>query len=622
MRGLSGRSKHVFFWSLTVSSIVFGVTTGGTAQSIPPELVSYPQLILHNGKILTVDDAFSIHQAVAVRDGRFLKVGTNQEILALRGPATQVIDVEGRSVVPGFIDTHGHGHFLTPRGAGLVNGGRLTCETVTSCLDEIQAAVSKAQPGEWVRFRGVRNDVLITQVDRWDLDRVSPENPVWIATACCTSLINTAAWEQVKDRLGHLDGAFKDAETGEHNGHIRGQANGVLDHEFSAWPERWWEDPTLQEQREALRVLSSHGVTMNGGRTTGLGVAVLNELYQRGELTVRVRPLLEFAMLNPQAEAYLKRVGNFTGIGDDWFRIPGMTVSAPDGQTNEGGAMSTIVPRRKLDQPGGVPWDMFGEDRYLAGENKWALSRQDLDWKGSGTEYETIILANHYGWSVAGMHTQGDIGAKMVLEAFEEADRERSIAGRHFGFDHGMIRDEEDLRRTVDLGANNSFNSNYILGPGNRSQIYMFGEYIHGFSPVKSAIDAGIKPGLEMEGLWESETPAALMGIQRFVTRTDEQGRVWGLREAISREDGLRMATIWNSRYTGDEKKLGSIEVGKLADMVVLSGDYMTVPEEKLSDLRVDLTIVDGRIVYDRAKHGGARSGPTAVSERPASRME
>ena len=126
MRVLFEGAKQSFFWSLIVSSIVFVVATGALAQSIPAELVSYPELILHNGKVLTVDDAFSIAQAVAVRDGRFLKVGTDQEVLALKGPATQVIDLEGRSVVPGFIDTHGHGHFLTPRGAGLVDGGRLT----------------------------------------------------------------------------------------------------------------------------------------------------------------------------------------------------------------------------------------------------------------------------------------------------------------------------------------------------------------------------------------------------------------------------------------------------------------------------------------------------------------
>ena len=603
MRVSFGRVKQGFFWTLTVSWIVLVAATGAAAQSIPAELVSYPELILHNGKILTVDEAFSSRQAVAIRDSRFLKVGTNQEVLNLRGPATEVIDLQGRTVVPGFIDTHGHGHFVSPRGAGLVSGGDLICESVQKCLEEVQAGVAKAQPGEWVRFGGVRNDVLINQMTRWDFDKVSPDNPIWIATACCTSLLNTAAWEQVKDRLVELEGAYKDAESGEPNGHIRGQANGVLDHEFSRWPDRWWEEPTLEEQRERLRMLNTHGVTMNGGRTTGLGVSVLNELRRRGELTVRVRPLIEFAMLNPQAEAYLKRVGNLTGVGDVWFKIPGMTVSAPDGQTNEGGAMSTVVPRRMLDQAGGVPWEMFGEDRFLAGENKWALSRQDLDWKGKGTEYETIILANHYGWSIAGMHTQGDIGAKMVLEAFEEANQERSLQGRHFGFDHGMIREDEDLQRAVRLDVRNSFHSGYVFGPGNRGQIYMFGEELHrNFSPVKSAVEFDVKPGLELEGALDSDKVGALVAIQRFVTRTDEQGRVWGARQAINREEGLRMATIWNAGYTGDEDLVGSIEVGKLADMVVLDGDYMTVPEEKISDLRVDLTFVGGKIVYDRLK--------------------
>jgi hypothetical protein len=342
----------------------------------------------------------------------------------------------------------------------------------------------------------------------------------------------------------------------------------------------------------------------------GLGLSVLNELNQKGELTVRMRPILEFAMLNPEAEAYLERVGNLTGIGDDMLRIPGMTVSAPDGQTNEGGSMSTIVPRNKLDQPGGVPWDMMGKDRYLAGENKWALSRQDLDWRGKGTEYETIILANRYGWSIQGIHTQGDIGAKMMLEAYEKADKERSLKGRFFAFDHGMIRTEEDLQRAVRLDVNNSFNSNYILGPNNRGQIYMFGEYVHGFSPIKDALNAGMKPGLEMEGQFQERKVAALVAIQRFVTRTDPKGQVWGAKQAITREDGLRMATIWNARYTNDQNSIGSIEAGKLADMVVLSGDYMTVPKEKIADLLLDLTILGGKVVYDRVKDGDVRIGP------------
>jgi predicted amidohydrolase YtcJ len=599
---------------ITASLFVLSMAAGAAAQTIPAALVKYPELILHNGKVLTVDEQFSIAQAVAVRDGRFLKVGTNQDVLALKGPQTQVIDLQGRSVTPGFIDTHGHGHFVSPRGAGLVSGGSLECATVEKCLDEIKAGVAKAKPGQWVRFGGVRNDVLINQVTRWTLDKVSPNNPVWIATACCTSLLNTAAWDQVKQRLAAMDGAFKDPKTKEPNGHIRGQANGVLDHEFSTWPKEWWTGETYEDQKTRLRVLNSHGVTTNGGRTTGLGVSVLNELRERGELTVRVRPMMEFVMLNPESEAYLKRVGNLTGVGDDMYRVAGMTVSAPDGQTNEGGAMSTIVPRNKLDQPGGVPWDMFGKDRFLAGENKWALSRQDLDWRGAGTEYETIILANRYGWSIMGMHTQGDIGAKMVLEAFEKANAERPLKGRAFGFDHGMIRDDEDLKRAAKLDVRNSFNSNYIFGEGNRGQIYMFGEQIHLFSPIRSAVDLDVKPGLEMEGQFQEDgRVAALVAIQRFITRTDEGGRVWGAKQAISREEGLRMATIWNARYHNDQDTMGSIEEGKLGDMVVLDGDYMTVPEQKIRELKVDLTILGGKVVYDRVKDGPVMRGPRAT---------
>ena len=99
------------------------------------------------------------------------------------------------------------------------------------------------------------------------------------------------------------------------------------------------------------------------------------------------------------------------------------------------------------------------------------------------------------------MHTQGDIGAKMVLEAFEEANQERSLQGRHFGFDHGMIREDEDLQRAARLDVSNSFHSGYVFGPGNRGQIYMFGEELHrNFSPVKSAVEFDVKPGLELEG--------------------------------------------------------------------------------------------------------------------------
>ena len=599
MKSLLGRAKRAFSLSLT-SLMVLVATSGAMGQSVPPELVSYPELILHNGKILTVDDRFSMVQAVAIRDGRFLKVGRNQEVLALRGPATQVIDLRGRSVVPGFGNAHGHGWGGGASMPGQADGGSLRCETVEKCVEEVRAAVSEAQPGQWVSFGGgIRNDVLVNQITRWDLDKGSPNNPIFIDMSTQMGIINTAAWEQLRPRLEGLEGIFRDPETDEPNGHIRGQANGVITYEFEEWPEDW-DTREVEEQKEQFRVMNSEGVTFNIGRINGLGISVLNELWRKGELTVRARPALEFAMLNPQAEVYLKRVGNLSGLGDDWLRVIGLTVGPPDGNSRNGGLMSRFVPRRELLQPGGFAWNINAEDRHMSGENKWAFSRADNDWSGEGTEFETIVLANRYGWSVQSIHAQGDIGAKMILDAFEKADRERPIKGRYFAFDHGLIRTEEDLQRAARLDVTNSFAFKYLLGE-DRGLAWMFGEDAHRFTPIQTAIDLGLKPALELEGAQMEGKSSSLVSIEKFMTRRDNQGRTWGgAREAISREDALRMATIWTAAYSGDEKRLGSIEEGKLADLVVLGGDYMTVPEDKIDELPVDFTIVGGKIVYDR----------------------
>ena len=607
IRTLFGNANRGFSLWVTGVLIALVMTTGAMGQSVPPELVSYPELMLHNGKILTVDDRFSMVQAVAIRDGHFLKVGTNQEVLALRGPATQVIDLRGRSVVPGFVDAHGHGGFVGPSGAGMVTvvgealRDSITCETVEKCVEEVRAGVAKAQPGQWVRFSGrIRNDVLVNRITRWDLDKGSPNNPILIYMSTQMGIINTAAWEQLRHRLEGMEGVFKDPETGEPSGHIRGQANGVISYEFQEWPEDW-DTRKVEEQKQQFRVMNSEGVTANIGRISGMGISVLNEIWRKGELTVRVRPALEFAMLNPEAEVYLKRVGNLTGLGDDWLRIIGMTVGPPDGNSANGGIMSRFVPRRELVQPGGFAWDINAEDRHMAGENKWAFSREDGDWSGAGTEFATIVLANRYGWSIQSIHAQGDIGAKMILDAFEKADRERPIKGRYFAFDHGMIRTEEDLQRAARLGVANSFAFKYILGT-DRGVVWMFGEDVHRFSPIQTAIDLGLKPALELEGAQVEGKSSALVSMQKFITRTDNQGRVWGgAREGISRQDALRMATIWSAAYSGDEKRLGSIEEGKLGDLVVLGGDYLTVPEDQIEELTIDLTIVGGKIVYDRA---------------------
>ncbi|MCH8269059.1 MAG: amidohydrolase family protein [Acidobacteria bacterium] len=565
------------------------------AQDVPSKLLVYPEIILHNGKVLTVDEQFSIVQAVAIRDGRFLEVGTNRNVLALKGPDTTVIDMNGRTVVPGFFDPHLHGAW---RGNISKRGVRnLRFKTLEEGLAAIKEEMPNHTAGEWVVFTGLRNNIAVNQLTRWDLDTVSPDHPIRIMLDTALSVVNTKAWELIRHKIERMPGIMKDPIRGEPNGHVRGQANGVLLYEDIVWPEDW-ETRLVEEQKDVFRRLNSQGLTTVIGRAQGLSISILHKLWENDELTIRVRPSTEFVMYNPEADAYLKRLGNLTGFGDEWFKIIGLTVGPPDGIGTVGGLLARMPRRRDAEVAGGPAWDMRGE-------NKWALGTQDGDYT-NGTEYGTILLANQYGWSVQSVHAQGDLAAKMMLDALEEANEDRSTLGRNFGFDHGVIRTKEDMERALKMGIIMSFAPKYLFRDSPVQLSYQFGEEILRFTPVKSALALGLKPVLESDVA--GDYSASLWNIEALVTRRDENGNVWGAQEAISREDALRMRTAWAARYSGDEDVMGTIEEGKYGDLVVLGGDYLTVEPDQIAEIPIDFTIVGGKIMYDRSIDGLIKS--------------
>jgi predicted amidohydrolase YtcJ len=557
-------------------------------------LMVYPEVILHNGKILTADDRFSVHQALAIRDGRFFEVGTNQQVLQLRGPETRVIDLRGRSVVPGFIDTHLHNWRGSTVGS---SAGELTFESLDGGLAEIRDAITelKPPPGEWLVFSAVRNKVTLTEVTRWDLDKAAPANPIRLSLDTSLGIVNSLGWEKIHKRVEGMPGIIIDKERNEPNGHIRGQANGTVTYEEMQWQPDW-ETTAVEQEKQRQRIVTSQGLTTNIGRVNGVKLSVLKELWRTGELRLRVRPTLEFIMYSAQAEELLKRLGNLQDFGDDWMKIAGLTVGNTDGTNSTGGMLTRLEKKRGINIRGGDAWEALG----MPGENKWQLGAGSEDYK-EVTDYKNIILANRYGWSVGSIHAQGDIGAKLVLDAFEEANEERPIRGRHFAFDHGLVRTPEDIKRAVELGAIMSFAPKYLFSNPD-GLVWQFGEYVHGMTPVKTAMQLGMKPVMESD--ISGYRGASLWNIQALITRADEKGRVWGAKEALSREDALRMRTAWAASYSGDQDELGTIEVGKLGDVVVLGGDYLTVPADQIAKLPVDYTIVGGKIVYDRERDG------------------
>jgi hypothetical protein len=252
-----------------------------------------------------------------------------------------------------------------------------------------------------------------------------------------------------------------------------------------------------------------------------------------------------------------------------------------DGTAGNGSAATS---QAKINMVPGDPYGPFGM-------NKWEESG-DL----ATSDRQSIILANRYGWSVSSLHSSGDLSNTLLLEVFEEAHRERSLVGRHFGIDHGMMLEPRHYEQIKEMDVIPSLYSKALYN--NDNLVHMYGmDALYKMQPVKSLIEAGIRPVAEADARGRYAAP--LYNIQRWITRRDDKGRQLDPNEKASREEALFMYTLWAAAYSGEQDILGSIEPGKLADLVVLGGDYLTFPEEDLDKLRVLMTVVGGEVVHE-----------------------
>ncbi|MDA2934553.1 amidohydrolase family protein [Acidobacteria bacterium AH-259-D05] len=591
--------------NFTLPSLVLTVLLGPAglqAQQLPEILISYPQLVLYNGKIITADDEESIVSALAIRDGKFLVVGDNNGILKLAGPKTQKIDLQGKSVVPGFIDNHGHGTWVgNVSKRGLT--GRVTFKTKESGLEEIRRLVEASPPGDWITLDAPRNPAFLS-VTRHDLDPIVPNNPLILITNGTDTTVNSVYLELANLPTDML-GVVKDPTTGEPTGQLFGWPAGIAMYETRPWlPLR----QLVPEQKERIAERNAQGFTTILGRAQGLSISVLRELWLNNELTVRVRATHEFLRLNPYGEAYLKRLGNLSGLGDEWFKIVGATVGPVDGSAGSGAALSADPKLRLIEN------DAFGG----LGQNKWVghgyAGKSPNEWNGipmdvkEQSEYQNVILANRYGWNLLSVHSVGDESTRVTLKAYEVANQEKPLQGR-WGIDHQQMQTPETIALMKKLNVLPS--SQYF----SESHIYQYGaDRASRMSPARTFIDQGIPPSVE-----PSRIP--LETIERYVTRKgperESQDRVFGPQEKISRMEALYMHTKWGALRSGEEELLGTIEPGKLADLVVLGGDFLGVPEDQICEqLPVLMTIVGGKIVYQNE-----RAEPRCDSGRIPQRM-
>jgi predicted amidohydrolase YtcJ len=605
---------------LAIPSLVHGQQPAAP----PPELISYPNLILFNGKVLTVDDNFTIAEAVAVRDGRVLSVGTTAEVRRLAGPDTRMIDLAGRTVVPGFIDSDGDNAFA---GGDLykdtmVNGKvgvKVRGENVTEMMKMVAALVAQAAPGSPVFVRMADEFVAdLSKLTSKDLDPIAPKNPLMLSLSSSEGLVNTLMLEKAFAAglpRGHI-GIVKDS-SGKPTGQLFGAALGMVGWNLRDWPELT--DAIFEQQEKLNNSFLENGVTTVTGHASGYTVTIMSQLFHQNRLKLRIRPDMDFARQNPLADQFLRRTPNLINfaLGDGMLRIVGAAVGPVDGASDDGGIL-TNQPKLKVHPTvKGSP----------TGTNKWTGTSFTGDhWadltpeEKLQTEAGTLLLLRKHGWNIAGNHNMGSQAATIVLETLAAADKQpdikvKTMLGRN-ALDHNVIWDSKSIAFAKQLGDSVAYGLNSeIWSPrvvrGEEMLFSQYGERLANVQPVKTLVEAGLN--VHFEGGKPDEPP--LWRVERFVTRVARyatrserarragapasENRTWGKEFAVNRNQALRMVTISAARFIGEEKMLGSIERGKYADLVVLNGDYMGVPEDKIDELFPVMTIVGGTIVFE-----------------------
>lgn len=591
--------------------------TCGAVLAQPQLLIHYADLVLHNGKVITLDADGRIAEAIAIRDGRVLATGSSADMLALAGPDTDKVDLAGRTVTPGFIFNDGDS--AVPAGDiykmtqvdGALSTERITGAKMDELLNSIQQVIDKARPEEPVFINMPKASPR--EAEEWtadELDEVSPAHPIALFYNDSVAVVNHAMLDRAFAAGMDPDmfGVVKDGE-GRPTGQLFQQAAGFIGWQVRPWPSPEYIETALDETVAVLMGYLSVGVTTVTGHMSGLTTSLLNELFHNDKLDIRVYPGHDFVRQNPFAEQYLKRVGNLVNFAltdpqrGPLVKIVGAATGPVDDGSNSQFGMLTIDEKQLIDpEIGGTPHGM----NKWTGEVWTGLTWEDMTEElKAQTDYNTIGLLLKYGWNMSGNHNMGSAALRTNLLAIDNFNNSGTkpyfMSRKPNAFDHNLVWHESNYplldkyRSNVALALSPEIFDQRVSVNGRPLLESQYGEKMHTMQPVKELLARGYN--LHIEGTDPNNHPTWL--IERFVTRTDDHGKVWGADQAIDRMTALKMLTINVARFIGEEDELGSLEAGKWADLSVLNGDLLAVPDTGIDELGIALTYTGGKLVFD-----------------------
>ena len=537
-----------------------------------------PDIVFVGGTVLTVDKEMPRATGLAVKGERIEAVGDESQIRAMVGEHTQVVELRGRVLIPGFDESHSH---LLSVGRNRKLLSLYHCRSIAEIVAEVEKAVRRSPPGAWIEGKGWAEAMLAEgrAPTRYDLDPVSPDNPVILARIYNTDCVNSRALKEAgitretPDPPGGL--IVRDEKTGEPTGLLKENAKFLVRDKM---PEATLED-LIGYVKDALDDYVRYGITsvVEPGLTP-MQMRAFHQVYREGALTLRVSMMPDFR--DRHFASWKERLGSLgimSGFGDDWLQIGPAKLSLDGGLANMTSYLS--IPYKK---PG---------------------SRVVL--RIPPGELEDIILRFHeQGWSV-GVHATGDLAQEMVVDAIVRAMDRRPRADVRHHVIHGYFPSDSVLRKMRDYGIVYNLQPVFIYYQGDAYPEVVGREQAERFMPLRRILDAGVRVCIN------SDVPTAashnpLLGLYSAVTRKTMRGDVLGADQRITFEEALAAYTLGGAYLLMQEGRRGSLTPGKLADMTVLSRDPTAVPPEEWANIAVDLTMVGGRFVYDRT--GEARS--------------
>ncbi len=551
------RSYQRFSAAILSLAILVGCSQSTDPVSDQPA-AAVADRVFTSGNILTVDEDFSVVQALAIQDDRILATGSNEEILAMAGPATDIEDLAGRTVVPGLIENHMHFVRATRDWYRHVRWDDVT--TRAAALELVAERARELPQGEWVVVIGGWNFAQFSDNAELfsiaELDAVLPDVPLYIQEGYRRGFANSAALAAagvsndtvlqgsgriVRDESGNLTGEF-----------AGGGAMNLIASAISDVPDDVWNASLQRTIDDFLRMGMTTVYDVGGNSVTAGHYAAIGRAAESDALKMRV-----FYSLNGQS-----------GVGGS----PEEIIAALEGNTPDleglrfarfGWGESTYRPMRA--QP-------------------WEVSDQVLE------DYEAISLAAaENGWQMH-EHSMRDVKIRAMLDVFEAVNETRPIGELRWTIAHTNGISAESIQRANDLGMVYAVHSSSRMAT---PEALAMGANV---PPIRSIDASGAVWGLGSDGTTVA-SPNPFHNIGWVVTGLSPGGAKI-LDETVSREAALRAYTRNNAYILFREDHLGSLEAGKLADFAVLDRDYMTVPAEELKDLRSVMTVVGGEVVY------------------------